>query len=377
MALDTDASFKIGLLGPSRVGKTSLVTALLAQTHKLLEGTSVAMHTVGRATEQKLVRNRADLEGDIFAGEFSSGKLESTKEPFIFKLGLDPGVPDSQINIDLLDFPGGWLDPDERPDQYSDDWEKCRAFITQSTILLIPVDAALLMEATDAGQRRAVSRLLTIVAVQEVARDWAKERNQRPAEPGLVAFCPVKCESYFNDNGGRTTKAKELSERFHKYYADVIDTVRNEAPGVTMLYAPVDTIGCVDLIDAEWPLDAHGNASFKASYRIREPRKISRVGADDVMRAVCRQLVEGRRALSAEQGEELSYRAAQARQYAERDEGFFRNVWIWLNGERGIREQNASARGREAADAVARVAALDTQLKRIAAQPDGKRVEQP
>ena len=44
-------------------------------------------------------------------------------------------------------------------------------------------------------------RLLDVLAVEQVARNWAIERNLRPAEPALLVFCPVKCESYFTDNG--------------------------------------------------------------------------------------------------------------------------------------------------------------------------------
>jgi hypothetical protein len=361
------------------VGKTSLVTALLAESQNMLAGSGVAMHTVGVETEDKLVQNRQQLEGDILAGEFRPGSLVGTVEPFTFRLKLDPGVPSSEINIELLDFPGGWLEGPgrKRLEQYGADWEACRAFITQSTILLIPVDAALLMEAVETEQRRALTRLLSTVAVEQVARDWAIERNRRPAEPALLAFCPVKCESYFTDNGGRRNKSTELARRFREVYGGVISAVRAEAPKAAVLYSPVDTIGCVELIDASWPLDEQTQQPvFSAAYRIREPRKVSRVGVDDVMRAVCRQLVQGRRMLSAEQGETLTDRAQQALRYAERDEGFFRNIWIWLNGERAAREQAARSRGREAEEAWRRVAALDVVLEQIASARYGPRVQE-
>ena len=376
MAQNTEATFKIGLLGPSRVGKTSLVTALLAESSHLLAGSGVAMHTVGRETEDKLIRNRSELEGDILAGEFSPGSLRGTVEPFTFRLKLDPGVPEAEINIELLDFPGGWLEVSSRPNQYGTDWEACRKFINEATILLIPVDAALLMEASQAPHRRAWARLLTTAAVEQVARDWAIERNRRRAEPALVAFCPVKCESYFNDNGGLVSKSAELSSRFHTVYSGVIKAVRDEAPLATMLYAPVDTIGCVELIDAEWPIDpGTKEASFSASYRIREPRKISRVGVDDLMRAICKQLVDGRRVLDSREGEVLAKHAQQDQEYASRNEGFFRNILLLVNGERRARARVA----RESAEAVQevsrRVAALDGVLKTIAASRYGPRAE--
>jgi hypothetical protein len=377
MAPSDIATFKIGLLGPSRVGKTSLVTALLAESQNLLAGSGVAMHTVGRDTENKLVTNRQDLESEILAGKFSAVSLRSTMEPFTFRLKLDVGVPDADINIEMLDFPGGWLEAGNRKGQEEADWEACRRFITQSTILLIPVDAALLMEASEGAHKAAYTRLLTIVAVEQVARDWAIERNRRPAEPALLAFCPVKCESYFSDNGGLKNRSAELSRRFHEAYAGVIKAVRDEAPAASVLYAPVDTIGCVELVDARWTKHPAGEkVAFSAEYRIREPSRISRVGVDDLMRAICKQLVEGRRLIDEEEGAILTERAAQAQVYAQRDEGFFRNLLIMVNGERKARRRAASDRSGEAQEVARRVAALKSELKRIAGSRFGPRADE-
>jgi GTPase SAR1 family protein len=330
----TDATFRIGLLGPSRVGKTSLVTALLAQSHDLLGESGVTLGWANRATESKLVQNKQDLEGDILAGSFSSASLHSTMEPFTFRLKLDPGVPGAEISIELLDFPGGWLQEKTRPASATADWLASRDFITQSTVLLIPVDAALLMEASLGKHWRGVSSMLTIAAVESVARDWATERKRREPEPALLVFCPVKCESYFTDNGGAKNRSAELERRFRDTYGSVIRAVR-------------------------------------------QPKIISRVGVDDVMRAICKQLVEGRRLLDVKQGEVLDERASIASEYAGRNEGFFRNIWLVISRERKAREEAARVAGGEARENARRVAALDSVLKQIAAGHFGPRVKTP
>ena len=46
--------YKIGMVGPSRVGKTSLITALLRDGQRLLEGTPVSMKAVGTPTQRRL-----------------------------------------------------------------------------------------------------------------------------------------------------------------------------------------------------------------------------------------------------------------------------------------------------------------------------------
>jgi GTPase SAR1 family protein len=375
MTETTDATFKIGLLGPSRVGKTSLVTALLAQSHDLLGQSGVTISHADKATESKLVQNKQDLEGDILAGTFSSVSLRSTMEPFTFRLELDPGVPGSEIGIDLLDFPGGWLEERSRPLSAASDWIASRDFITQSTVLLIPVDAALLMEASLAKHWHGVSSMLTIAAVESVARDWAVERKRREPEPGLVVFCPVKCESYFTDNGGAKNRSAELEKRFHETYGPVIKAVRTAAPLATMLYAPVDTLGCVQLVTADWPEKEDGEISFSARYRIRPPKIVSRVGVDDVMRAICKQLVEGRRLLDVQQGDALDERSKRAHDYAHQNEGFFRNLWLVVSRERKAREEAARSASGEAKENARRVAALDRVLKQIAAGRFGPRIK--
>jgi hypothetical protein len=372
MAREIDVKFRIALLGPTLVGKTSLVTALLAESQGLLAGSGVAMRTVGAATEDKIANNRRELEGDLLAGEFRPGSLTGTVEPFLFRLKLDPGVEDSEINLELLDFPGAWLSAG-RPEAHGSDWEECKRFITTSTALLVPVDAAVLMEAAKAEHKRAIPYLLTTFEVEQVARDWAIERNRRPEEPALIAFCPVKCESYFTDNGGRRDRSAQLLKVFRDVYGGVLDAVHSDAPKATILYSPVDTIGCVEIVDAEWSGEGRGRQEFRAKYRIRQPPRIQRVGVDNVMRAVCRQLVAGRRIVSAEEGEQLVGRAEQARSYADRREGLIRDMWLLISRERQARRRMAQTSSREAEEAWRRVAALDTVIEQIAAVGYGPR----
>jgi hypothetical protein len=371
------ATFRIGLLGPTRVGKTSLVTALLAQSQDLLAGSGVAMRPVGLPTEDKIAKNQADLEGDLLAGEFRPESLKSTTEPFTFTLELDPGVPGAEIGIELLDFPGGWISGGQRPAQAASDWDNCKRFIADSTILLIPVDAALLMEAVSIEHKRAIPRLLTTPEVKQVARNWAIERNRRSNEPALVAFCPVKCESYFKDNGGRADKSVDLRRKFLDVYDETLEAVRAEAPKAVLLYAPVDTLGCVERIDASWGVNPDTQElELLADYRVRRPARISRVGADNVMRALCRQLVQGRRMLSAIESEDLHQLADQAHQYAVQREGFFRDIWLWLNQERAARQRAALSRDQDAQEASRRVAALDAVLDKIAMARYGPRAQE-
>ena len=50
--------FKVAILGPRRVGKTSLITALLSESQKLLAGTPVSIAPVGTLFDQSQNRSR-------------------------------------------------------------------------------------------------------------------------------------------------------------------------------------------------------------------------------------------------------------------------------------------------------------------------------
>ncbi len=370
--------FRIGLVGPSLVGKTSLITALLRDSQKLLQGTPVSLRPVGTATEKRIAQHRRELDGSLLAGEFTPGALRGTEEPFTFQLLLDSGVRGTGIRLELLDYPGGWLDPATRPHDRDADWQSCQRFLQQCSVLVVPVDAAVLMEPTSGAQLRAVPSILTTPEVGEVVRQWLKERNWRPDEPALLMLCPVKCESYFDDNGGRRDESEELLSRVRRVYADVIEAVPAEAPHVRVVYAPVDTIGCVEILHAEWSPDPRepSGVAFAAHYGVRWPARQAVKGADDVLVALCKHLVAAQQRVESDAAGDVRGAADRAREYAERDEGFIRNIWYHLSGERARRAHAALVSGHRAGEADARVSALADVVADLARRDPGGRVRQ-
>ena len=194
--------FKVGLIGPTKVGKTSLVTSLLTDGQRLFERTPVTFTAANAPTRSKIANHRNELNGSLLAKEFNPGALSSNEDSFMFQLLVDPGVPDAGIMLELLDFPGGWLDDSRRPPEAEARWQKCLEHIKQSSVLLVPIDATILMGAQTKAELRALPSILAIATVAEVVRAWATERAVRSGEPALLLLCPVKCESYFADNGG-------------------------------------------------------------------------------------------------------------------------------------------------------------------------------
>ncbi|MGI9000898.1 MAG: hypothetical protein ACR2GH_04455 [Pseudonocardia sp.] len=368
--------YRIGMVGPSRVGKTSLITALLRGGQRLLEGSGIGMKAVGSPTQKRLTQHREDLDGSLLAGTFQPDALGGNQEKFEFQLLLDPGVPDAGIELRLLDYPGEWFDPRNRPPDSTVAWAECERFLEQSSVLIVPIDAAVLMEATNASHLRAMPAILATTQVDDVVRSWLTERKRRPDEPGLLLLCPVKCESYFTDNGGDRDDSANLLGWVRRVYRDVIDAVPAEAPHVRTVYCPVDTIGCVEILRADWFAEPtrSGKLTFLAEYGVRPPGRQSIKGADDVLMALCRHLV-GARTRVEEQAAVTKYELAHdARLYAERDEGFFWNIWFQLTGERRLREEIATSRRDEAVEALSRVQALNSVVEELARRNPGERV---
>ena len=316
MSEEGNIEFKVAIVGPRRVGKTSLITALLSESQKLLAGTPVSMAPIG-TTEARIAQHKNDLRGALLAGEFHPGALGGTQAPFTFTLGMT--VNKTGIVWAILDYPGGWLDARTRGSENDGEWERCRRWIADSPVLLLPVDASVLMEATLRREKITAQNLLQIGQTEELAREWAKGRAVA-RQPGLVILAPVKCESYFNDNGGLVDNKEELFRRVVQTYKPVIDAIRQEMAGtmgLSIQYHPVDTFDCVELQSAEWkPVDGASETAplmFSATYIVRPPGEPVPKGAGGILISICRQIVE------AQTG---------------KGRGFLAELWAWLTGSK-------------------------------------------
>ena len=110
---EEDLSFKISMIGPSRVGKTTIIASVLQGGQQMLVGTPVTMRAADGPTDRRIAVTRQALLGAVYSGEFRLDSLENTIERNTYSLLLDPGVEGAGIRFDCLDFPGGWLDPAE------------------------------------------------------------------------------------------------------------------------------------------------------------------------------------------------------------------------------------------------------------------------
>jgi len=153
--------------------------------------------------------------------------------------------------------------------------------------------------------------------LKKEALRWAAGRTRNAAEPALALICPIKCESYFADNGGTQDQADALRAAVVAFYADALRPLlelKSAVPSARVLYAPVDTIGCVELARVR----GSGQEDMLESYVVREPSKLSRVGADDVMWAIHHHLLRVLRTSLDAEGAPASARTAELDQLLRR-----------------------------------------------------------
>ncbi|MEV6025620.1 hypothetical protein [Streptomyces sp. NPDC052036] len=379
-------SFKASMVGPSRVGKTTMLTAVLAETESMLAGSGVSL-VLDEATELRVRKNRKELRRAIESREFDAASLGGSQAKALYQVSLQafgdsrPGIPFS-----ILDYPGGWLDPAVRVrvPQAKESWAECERHITESLMLLVPVEAAVLMEAVTPAQRRAVADLLGLEDVEALARKWARARN-RPEhrdEPAVLVLAPLKCEKYFDDNGGKGREAGRLRQLVREKYRTIVGAVHEEAKdrNVRVVYAPIDTYGCVDLMEAEWvEVDDDGDRTldFRGHYRFREiPPEVRPKAAATVMRELCSCVVYGQDAAEQRRADAARgvFEAALGRKLETK--GFWGALDYYLFGE-ALANRNTRLSSQQVIDDAARhQEELTAVLKRMAQQPADERVEE-
>jgi hypothetical protein len=270
--------FRIAMVGPSRVGKTSLITTLLSQAEDLLAGSPVSLRAADAPTEERITGNLDDLKACLLKSQFNAATLPGTQNTVEFNLNM--GVGKSKVCFKVLDFPGAWLRPKDRA---AAGWQHYQDWLTKSSVLIVPIDATIVMEAmTTHSEIKNAIKNLCISKVAEIACDWAKEREMIKS-PSLLILAPVKCESYFPDNSGIRDASKNLYDAVmnEHLYGGIISAVKKEMlqTPLRVEYHPVGTIGCIDFSHGEFLQDD----TFSASYVKRVGASFKPYGADGLL----------------------------------------------------------------------------------------------
>lgn len=242
--------YNIGFFGPSRIGKTTL-TASMVEEFKLFSrkisqsgGSYLKLSSQDQPTMVRLSDRINDLKSGIQKGEFATGTLTGTSTHEVFNLRFEEGKEKSfQQDFALHDFPGGWInDPKRITELNLKSWD----------VIILPIDAAVVMESIEIRRKKAARNSLCIDQVESFITDWVQTRDSLPS---LCILAPVKCETYFTTpriSAILSDKSQQLYNRIvNEYYKEVIDIIRG-ACNIDCLYMPVNTVGCCYLKRPTW-----------------------------------------------------------------------------------------------------------------------------
>jgi hypothetical protein len=380
-----DENFKVAVVGPTGAGKTTLLASLFTDTQNRLAGTSLTVKMDG-PTQVRVDKHSKKLGEAVALEVFNPGALDGTQAIDHFHFSLR-SLGDAQLEIpfDILDYPGGWLDLETRVRAGVGDerWAGCETHIENSIMLLIPIDAAVLMEAQSPTQRAAARHWLGIHEVVEMARAWARFRNlpDHRDEPAVAVLAPIKCEKYLDPARGTGTDAAALRERVRTVYAELLEALGKEFSdrSVRVIYAPIETYGCVRLVDSEWVAEeGTHHPKFLGSYRFTvNPPKMKIRGTDAIMRELCVGVLDGQRRMkaaleAAERGNQQNLLKLVAAQ-----RGFWGALSYRMSGRRGQDVHGATLAGAAADRARRNREQLEADLRQLARIPqEGSRSEE-
>lgn len=226
---------KITMLGPTGVGKTSLLTAMYEQFEATVGRTNLQLTPdeessailQERLVELKTLLDDFEARGGVQATEAAAGP--DSLRSFMFGLGKKGQKPSLQLHF--RDYPGGYLAARATPDER----KFVKSLLTECVAVIIAIDAPALMEAN--------GRWHELINRPQQMTDLFKTAYQELDSPRLVIFAPVRCEKYLQDEKSKT----ELLRRVKDGYAKLFDLFSSEAliSKLVGVIAPVQTVGSV------------------------------------------------------------------------------------------------------------------------------------
>ena len=262
---------------------------------------------------------------DVFAVPEMGGTENTYNYKFAFTVPVEAGT--QRLNIDILDYPGGNLGTSKFVDEVM-------PHLNASSVLLIPIPADILMEwkrtdkinNTHAKKVNILARcMLDVADVVSVIKDWAARRAQQD-ETSLLIFVPIRCEAYFNDNGGSKDESEILHEAVQNLYVDALNLSPEMKKMIQIEIQAVDTYGIVELRDISL-VGEDGREQLVSSFRKRLHcrNEVQAKGAFEVLSTIIRFRLNGFAKQLGVKREELENQIA--------SRSFLEKILVWFYGD--------------------------------------------
>lgn len=249
---------KITMLGPSGVGKTSLLTAMYEQFESNIGQTNLQL-TPDLDSSALLQERLAELKNlpDSFE---TKGWMQNTEDykSFLFELGKKGAKPSLELNFQ--DYPGEYHGSKSSREEK----ERIENFVKESAAVIIAIDTPALMEKN--GQWHD-----SINKPQMITNIFQRAYRELDS-PRLVIFAPVRCEKYLQNE----QSISELMNQVKLGYSKLIEDFKTEAliSKLAVIITPVQTVGSVHFSRIEMlgnnPLFIFRKTSHDAKYNPKD-----------------------------------------------------------------------------------------------------------
>ncbi len=243
---------QVTMLGPSGVGKTTLLTAVYDQFEENIGATDLEFKpddeslgiiddnliALKSLTDVYEAKGRTGIEGtEAIAGP------ESLRS-FLFGLGKKAQTPSMQIRF--RDYPGGYHESTASGSER----KFVKELLSESAAVLIAIDAPALME-RNGKYHNQINR-------PDQIKDLFRLAYQDLDSPRLVIFAPIKCEKYLRNK----KSTQELIDRVKEGYDRLINYFNAEqlSPHIVSVVTPVQTVGSV--VFSRLEVDEDNNPRF-------------------------------------------------------------------------------------------------------------------
>lgn len=212
-----DLNYKIGIVGSSGAGKTTLIMACYMAFRDRMKGIDIKPKDT--KTEGMLQRAEDGFKSCIAHKNttWTPPKFKNTPdvETYEFLITFTACNQTHNINLTIMDYPGQMLGNAEFSKEIT-------PFLLECNAVFLPIPADVLMQwqinknnsSEEARNRCTIAReMLNDESACRAVDNWmaSKARNKQPAQ---LFFVPVRCEKYFTDNDAKPTDNSILSSLY-------------------------------------------------------------------------------------------------------------------------------------------------------------------
>lgn len=215
-----EAQMRVCMMGPRAVGKTSVLTAVFAETQNTIANTRLKMGA-SDITATTLQERKNELSGIFERRELPNAGIAATSNVQVFDFNFGIFGKESRVQLNITDFPGEYVRREPL---------KVIEYIKESSAIFIAVDTPYLMEEN--------GRFAQKNAIEEVTNFFLKATEEIINEK-MILFIPLKCEKYFYEH-----RMDEVNEAVQTYYKVLIDYLQNK--NVFCAITPILTVGGIE-----------------------------------------------------------------------------------------------------------------------------------